>query len=189
MVQIICGLTAEDAGTNSICQLIVWFFSAFSEQTQVLVSAYFGICLWSVQFAHFIVYFHIQSGLQMWVSVDERVGLCCCWSEKWCVICNFLKLCPDGPVCALTLKYLDFTVQLFSLVLNYPKSAPEPGTKPTVAPIRCPRDQCCRTVSGCLGLLASFHVSGLSPSGCCCFNSAKVQNSILKKTSYIYIYI
>lgn len=100
------------------------------------------------------------------------------------MICNFLKLCPDGPVCALTLKYLDFTVQLFSLVLNYPKSAPEPGTKPTVAPIRCPRDQCYRTVSGCLGLLASFHVSGLSPSGCCCFNSAKVQNSILKKTRY-----
>lgn len=72
------------------------------------------------------------------------------------------------------------TVHLFSFVLITHNNTLEQGTKPAVAPIRCPREQCCGTVSCCLGLLASFHVSGLSPSGCCCYNSTKVENSILK---------
>lgn len=66
---------------TAFVSLLSDFVSAFSERTQVLVSAFFGIYLWSVQLAHFplhFVYFHIQSDLQTWVSVDERVSLCCC---------------------------------------------------------------------------------------------------------------
>lgn len=70
------------------------------------------------------------------------------------------------------IKYLFFPPSSFKRL----QSAPQQGSKPTTTAIKCPRDQCCGTESGCLDLPASFHVPGPAASGCCCKQAANSVN-------------
>lgn len=121
MVQIICGLNTEDAGTNSICQVIVWFFLLFQNKPKCLCLHSLAVECAVCSFPFSLCVFSYSKWLAD-VPVDEPVTLCCCWSEK-CVIYSFQKLSWRASVCP-NFEISGFYCATFLPGLKLPKQRP-----------------------------------------------------------------